>query len=210
MKKIFISTLTCLGLLVSNVAFAEIKVEIPDSINLLVVNSMKPKIEDNGFFGTKTLLLPNGQNQIAFKFEPSVEQNDTVRRVYSDVIIAKFNTSDTELQFELPKYRDLNEARNEIKKVEWSLVDESGKPIVLSKDILVSDGVQFGRDYRQDIIEYNQRGGIAAVQVQGTMKSLPVDAKSLDSENTAQLKMWYLKSSSQERKDFQVWLINQK
>lgn len=209
MKKFFISTLTYLGLLVSNVALAEIKVEIPDSIDLLVVNSMKPKIKDDGFFGEKTLLLPNGQNQIAFKFEPSVEQNDTVRKVYSDVIIAKFNAADTELKFELPKYRDLNQARNEIKNVEWSLVDNSGKSIDLKKDILVSDGVQLGRDYRQDIIEYNQNAGIAAVQVQGTMKYLPVDVKSLDSENTEQLKMWYLKSSLQERKDFQVWLINQ-
>lgn len=211
MKRLVISAIGCLGLLVSQLSFAEVKIVIPDSINLLTVNSLKPHTEGGGFFGDKTLVLPDGENQIVFKFQPSVDENDTVRKAYSDVIVAKFTATDTQLTFELPTYRDLNQARQEIKTFEWSLVDADKQPIDIKQDKLDADGVQFGRNFIQDVTDYNQRGGIAAISVGTTvtLKSLPKAGSGASSENTAQLQMWYLKASPSERKEFQKWLIDQ-
>ncbi|MGO2279832.1 MULTISPECIES: DUF2057 family protein [Vibrio] len=212
MNKNFISTMGCIVLLVSHLVQAEVKIKVPDRINLLVVNSLKPEIKKGDLFGSDILVLPDGENQIVFKFQPSIEDGDTIRKVYSDIIVAKFNESNKELQFQLPTYRSLNQARDEIEFFDWALLDSHEVQIDMQKDALGVKGLQLGRNFIEDVMDYNMRGGVAAIMV-GTVaaQSLPVkrSVKS-DSENIAQLKAWYLKANKQERKDFQVWLIDQK
>lgn len=212
MSKKFISAVGCIALLASQLVQAEVKIPIPDTINLLVVNSLKPKIEKGGLFGTDTLVLPDGENQIVFKFQPSVMENDTLRRVYSDAIIAKFSAQDDELKFVLPEYRDLNQARNEIGNFEWSMVNNKDQVVDVKSEPLSANGVQLGRNFLEDVTDYNRRGGVAAITTGAVaVKSLPVQGQvKADSENVGQLKAWYLKANKQERKDFQVWLIDQK
>lgn len=212
MSKKFISVVGCIALLASQLVHAEVKIPIPDSVNLLVVNSLKPEIEKGGLFDSDTLVLPDGENQIVFKFQPGVMENDTLRRVYSDVIVVKFSAQGDELKFVLPEYRDLNQARNEINDFEWSLVDSQDKALDVKKEPLSTTGVQLGRNFIEDVMDYNMRGGVAAITTGAVAaKSLPVNAQAKpDSENIAQLKAWYLKANEQERKDFQVWLIDQK
>lgn len=212
MSKKFISAVGCIALLASQLVQAEVKIPIPDTINLLVVNSLKPKIEKGGLFGTDTLVLPDGENQIVFKFQPSVMENDTLRRVYSDAIIAKFSAQDDELKFVLPEYRDLNQARNEIGNFEWSMVNNKDQVVDVESEPLSANGVQLGRNFLEDVTDYNRRGGVAAITTGAVaVKSLPVQGQvKSDSENVGQLKAWYLKANKQERKDFQVWLIDQK
>ncbi|WP_157946034.1 DUF2057 family protein [Vibrio gangliei] len=210
-KKLF-SAVGCIALLVSQLVHAEVKIPIPDSINLLVVNSLKPKIEKGGLFGQNTLVLPDGESQIVFKFEPSVMENDTLRQVYSDVIVAKFTAQDDELKFVLPEYRDLNQARNGISDFEWSLVDSAENKVEVKQEPLSAEGVQLGRNFIEDVMDYNLRGGVAAIGAASVAtKFLPVEAqRQADSENVAQLKAWYIKATPQEKKAFQVWLIDQK
>ncbi|GLT15836.1 DUF2057 family protein [Vibrio algivorus] len=212
MSKKFFSAVGCIALLASQLVHAEVQIPIPDSVNLLVVNSLKPKVEKGGLFGTDTLILPDGENQIVFKFQPGVMENDTLRRVYSDVIVAKFTAQDDELTFVLPEYRDLNQARNEINDFEWSLVDTQDNAIDVKKEPLSTTGVQLGRNFIEDVMDYNMRGGVAAITTGSVVaKSLPMNTQTKpDSENISQLKAWYLKANEQERKDFQIWLIDQK
>lgn len=212
MSKKFISAVGCIALLASQLVHAEVKIPVPDSINLLVVNSLKPEIKKGGLFGTNTLILPDGESQVVFKFQPSVMENDTLRKVYSDIIVAKFTAQDDELKFVLPEYRDLNQARNEIDDFEWSLIGSNDQQVDVKKEALSASGVQLGRNFIEDVMDYNMRGGIAAVTTATVAtKRLPVQGQiKADSENVGQLKAWYLKASKQERKDFQVWLIDQK
>ncbi|MCG6414366.1 DUF2057 family protein, partial [Vibrio fluvialis] len=77
-----------------------------------------------------------------------------------------------------------------------------------------SNGVQLGRNYIQDVLDYNQKGGVAAIPVVGYTyaKSLPVSAEQqtvIDTENVAQLKLWYSKSTPEERKAFRKWVVDQ-
>lgn len=137
-----------------------------------------------------------------------------MRRVYSDIVVTKFSVADTTLTFDLPEYRRLSQARKEIKTFEWALKDASGKPIELVSDKLDSNGVQLGRNYIQDVLDYNQKGGVAAIPVVGYTyaKSLPVSAEQqtvIDTENVAQLKLWYSKSTPEERKAFRKWVVDQ-
>ncbi|MFH0256511.1 DUF2057 family protein [Vibrio rumoiensis] len=211
MSKKFLSAIGCIVLLASQLVHAEVKIPIPDSINLLVVNSLKPKIEKGGLFGTDTLVLPNGENQIVFKFQPSVMENDTLRKVYSEVIVAKFTAKNDELTFVLPEYRDLIQARKEIDDFQWSMLNSNQQQVNVIKEPLSANGVQLGRNFIEDVMDYNMRGGVAAITTGAVAaKNLPVQGQmKADSENVGQLKAWYLKANKQERKDFQVWLIDQ-
>lgn len=212
MGKKFFFVASCIALLTSHLAQAEVKIDIPESINLLVVNSLKPEVKKGGLFSTDTLTLPDGENQIVFKFEPNVMENDTLRQVYSDVIVAKFTVQQNELKFVLPEYRDLNQARNGISNFEWSLVDDEGQNVEITQDTLSANGVQLGRNFIEDVLDYNMRGGVAAISSSTIVtKSLPIRSQfTTDTENVAQLKSWYLKATAQEKKDFQIWLIEQK
>ncbi|MBY8106492.1 DUF2057 family protein [Vibrio fluvialis] len=207
---------SCLILGVSALSFAahaEVKLELPEFIDLIAVNGMKPVI-DKAYTESRSVTLPDGTNQIAFQFEPMVEDNDGMRRVYSDIVVTKFSVADTTLTFDLPEYRRLSQARKEIKTFEWALKDASGKSVELVSDKLDSNGVQLGRNYIQDVLDYNQKGGVAAIPVVGYTyaKSLPVSAEQqtvIDTENVAQLKLWYSKSTPEERKAFRKWVVDQ-
>lgn len=209
--KLFTSCFFVLSSVMSFASYADIKLEIPEFIDIIAVNGLKPVIRDES--QGKTLTMPNGVNQLVFQFEPMVEDNDGVRRVYSDVMITKFSIADAQLTFELPKYRRLSQARNDIKTFKWALLDNLKQPIKVESDKLDTNGVQFGRNYIQDVLDYNQKGGVAAIPVAGFTyaKALPEDQQkaSIDSENVAQLKLWYLKSSAEERKAFRKWLVDQ-
>ncbi len=209
--------LRCLYLLLaaafSSSVQAEVKLVLPDSIDLLVVNGAQPKIE-KVFLSDKSVVLPDGVNQIVFKYEPLVKTNDGMRRVYSDIIVSKFNQTGSTLKFELPNYRRFSQAQKEIKNLKWKLVDEAGDQVELTNDVLRVSGVQIGRNFVQDALEYNQSGGTAAIPVVSYSyeKALTAESKQVgteDSEAITQLKLWYLKSSEQERKAFRRWMIDQ-
>jgi len=194
-------------------AHADVKLEVPEFIDLIAVNGTKPVFE-NSSTGNKTAVIPDGTIQLVFQFEPMVEDNDGMRRVYSDIVVTKFNQSNTKLSFELPKYRRLSQARKDIKTFEWSLKDASGKPVELVNDKLNYDGVALGHNYLQDVLDYNQKGGVAAIPVMGFTyaKTLPADKSqmvTMDTEAVTQLKLWYSKSSAEERKAFRKWIIDQ-
>lgn len=207
---------SCLALGLSSLSFvshAEVKLTLPEFIDVIAVNGMKPVITD-AYSDDRHVMLPDGTNQVVFQFEPMVKDNDGMRRVYSDIIVTKFSVSDTTLTYELPQYRRLSQARKEIKTFKWSLNDASGKPIQLVSDVIDTTGVQLGRNYIQDVMDYNQKGGVAAIPVTvfTYAKSLPATAEqqsTLDTENLAQLKLWYSKSTAEERKAFRKWVVDQ-
>ncbi|ELI5731989.1 DUF2057 family protein [Vibrio fluvialis] len=195
-------------------AWADVQLNIAEDVNLIAVNGLKPDLGDT-LIGKDHVTLPNGVNQIVFKYEPKVEDNDTLRTVYSDIKIVKFTAEDTNVYFVLPKYKHLSKAKKDIKDFSWSLVDSDGTELSLQQDEIKSSGIQLGRNYLQDVMDYNQKGGIAAIPVgvvYASPKVLPLDKPSVqiaDTENVAQLKLWYSKSTPEERKAFRKWVVDQ-
>ncbi len=212
MSKLGTTTLAGFSLLLSNLALAEVQIVIPSNIDLIAVDGLKPQFEQSD----DVLILPDGEHQIVFKYQPSIKVNDGLQKVYSDTQIAKFSATDSQLQFQLPQYSSYNKARQEIKQLEWALLDQQGQSIDLAIDTLNTNGVQWGRNYIQDVMDYNAKGGVAAlttvssVGVQIKAQPLPVAGDHIiDSENLAQLKLWYSQATSAERKAFQKWVIDQ-
>ncbi|KAA5744687.1 DUF2057 domain-containing protein, partial [Acinetobacter baumannii] len=123
-----------------------------------------------GFFASeRTLTLPDGVNQVVFRFTPFFNKGNDRVSVESDVIVTSFTSSDSKLALQLPEYRNLNDAEDNIKDLDWKLVDASGNAIAVKQDKLIKEGMQIGRDYVREVEDYNRTGGVAAIAVAGAM-----------------------------------------
>lgn len=191
---------------------AEVVLKIPQDVDLLLVNMKKPQ---SALLEKKELVLPDGANQIVFQFRPSFDEGDMVKKAYGDIIIAKFDAYNTTINFNLPKYRNLKQAEKEIASLEWSLFDAKNKQLTIYQDKLSYNGVQIGRNFIQEAADYNQQGGVAALQSESNtakpIAELKTAVKLSDevNETVGQLQAWYLKASPQERKAFKKWMVDQ-
>ncbi len=187
-------------------ASAKVTVEIPSSIDLLVVNGEKPSTSGSLFSSTKNLDLEDGENQIVFRFEQFFTQGDDRMSVESDVVIAKFTASNKELTFLLPKYKDAKSAKKDIKQFEWSLVDNNQQKIDVKQERLIKKGMQLGRNYPQEALEYNRTGAIASVAIAGevALASVPENASSDTAEEM--LHFWYNKADEATKQRFKQFV----
>ncbi|MFC5080351.1 hypothetical protein VTH8203_03668 [Vibrio thalassae] len=204
----------------STMAVADVTIKIPDSVDLLSVNAGDPETKSNGFFSSgKTATLPDGVNQIVFRFEPYFDLNREERvSVPSQAVIARFDASNTELTLEVPTYQNDRQAKKDIDTFKWSLTDASGNAIPVAQDKLVKDGMQIGRDYNREAEDYNRKGGVAAT---GTVAAVTLPAaapaNSANSEiavpggaadNTAEemLIFWYNKADANTKARFKEYI----
>ena len=214
-------------------ASANVVINIPADVNILVANMKKPDIESSLFAGDK-LTLPNGENQLVFKYIPTFESGNDIRKIASEAVVAKFDAVDSELDFKMPKYRSLTQAKEKIAQLDWALVNSKTEKSISTKyDYLSKDGMQYGRDYIAETQEYNRLKGSAAIKFVAsasvasavestsntghstykvhnlTKSTTPVKQAGVTSSNIEQLKAWYKNSSEQERKAFRKWIIDQ-
>ncbi|HCZ9304484.1 TPA: DUF2057 family protein [Vibrio alginolyticus] len=215
-----------LSIFASTNLYAATTLVVPEDVKLLAVNMEKPDLEGGLFSSEKTIELPDGTNQIVFKYQPTFEINENLKTVYSDVIVAKFDAENEKLTFELPEFKTLRQAQNNISPLDWQLLDTKGQPIALVEDVLESDGVQIGRNYPQESRNYNIAGGIASVAVsyvtvnqhQQSVSDIEPRVETSDTRSTAAsndsqmvdvLKTMYQKASPAEKEAFKNWLAEQ-
>lgn len=195
-----------LALAFSTSAVAKVTIEVPSSIDLLVVNGAKPTTSGSLFSSTKSLELEDGQNQIVFRFEPYFSEGDDRVGVSSDVVIAKFTAQDKELVFSLPEYRDAKMAQEKIKSFEWSLVDKSGSTISIDQDRLVKEGMQLGRNFYQETKEYNQTGAVASITDKNAASMAITQPIAVDSTAEEMLHFWYNKADAETKARFKNYI----
>ncbi|MCG9698662.1 DUF2057 domain-containing protein [Vibrio natriegens] len=218
-----IKPLTCaLALAMSSMAFADVTVSVPDDVSVLAANGEKVKL-DGGFFASeRTLTLPDGVNQVVFRFTPFFNKGNDRVSVESDVIVTSFTSSDSKLALQLPEYRNLNDAEDNIKDLDWKLVDASGNAIAVKQDKLIKEGMQIGRDYVREVEDYNRTGGVAAIAVAGAMvqpmtlpAEIPEDMKqaraAVKADSTAEemLHFWYQKADDETKARFKAYINQQ-
>ncbi|WP_428772612.1 DUF2057 family protein [Vibrio sp.] len=197
-------------------ALADVSLQVPKNIDLLVANEAKPELSGSLFSANKTLTLPNGENQLVFRYVAFFDQGSERVILESDPIIATFAAEDSKLSFELPTYRDGHQARKEIENVSWQLLDDSGNTVSVRQDLLLKDGMQIGRDYRREVTDYNRIGGQAAwVGGAAAMTATAMSAKANNnqasqpvSSSTAEemLHFWYNKADAETKARFKAYV----
>ncbi|GAJ71393.1 acetylornithine deacetylase [Vibrio sp. JCM 18904] len=221
-----IKPLTCaLALAMSGMAFADVTVSVPDNVSVLAANGEKADLSGGFFASERTLTLPDGLNQVVFRFAPPYfNQGNDRLSVESDVIVTRFDATNAELTLQMPEYRNLRDAEEKIKDLDWKLVDDSGNAIAVDQDKLLKPGMQIGRDYVREIEDYNQAGGAAAVAFAGAatmqpvtlpakvpadMKQVRATAVKADSTAEEMLHFWYQKADAETKARFKKYVNQQ-
>ncbi|MGR5410058.1 DUF2057 family protein [Vibrio alfacsensis] len=213
-----IKPLTCaLALAMSSMAFADVTINVPENVSILAANGEKVKVSGGFFASEKTVTLPDGINQVVFRYSPFFSQGNDRVSVESDAIITRFNATDATLTFQLPKYRDLREAESKIKDLDWKLIDASGNAIAVEQDKLIKPGMQIGRDYVREVEDYNRTGGVAAIAVAGAVQpaKIPTQANqaavAVKADSTAEemLHFWYQKADAETKARFKEYVNKQ-
>ncbi|MBY8091804.1 DUF2057 family protein [Vibrio fluvialis] len=204
-----IKPLSCfLAIVFSASAAATVTLDVPDTIDLLVVNGGKPNTSGGFFASSKKVEMEDGQQQIVFRYHPYFTQGNDRVGVESDVVIAKFNAADQSISFDMPEFRNAADAERSIKSMEWTLRDQQGNAIEMKQDRLIKEGMQIGRDYKQETLEYNMTGGPAAITTQYVK---PTSANGSTSDTTAEemLHFWYGKADAKTKARFKQYVNQQ-
>ncbi|MEZ9702778.1 DUF2057 family protein [Vibrio sp. 10N.261.46.E12] len=199
---------------------ADVKIEVPSSadalVEVLAVNEAKPDLEGGFFSSSKTITVPDGVNQIVFQYQLAFSQGNDREFVDSHAIIATFDATDTTLTFDMPKFRNVNEAKKGFQNLDWKLVDENQNAISVKQDKLTKDGMQIGRKYPQEAKEYNRTGGIAALTTGTAVGATAAVAQPVtlpakidgNAANTAEemLYFWYEKADAETKQKFKEYV----
>lgn len=203
-----------------SLAHAQVQLVVPEAINLSVVNLEKPQLKGGLFSSNKTLVLPNGTHQIAFRYSQPFVNRDTVETVSSELVIVRFNAENQELTFQLPDYRNAQQARREIDQFTWQLIDTNNqRPIEQTSDIIAISGFVLGQNFIDNVIEYNKQSGKASISmsyltVDNHAKTMPNDSQLLqpianEDSLVSQLQQLYLQANQQQKAVFRQWISQQ-
>ncbi|WP_261817759.1 DUF2057 family protein [Vibrio gallicus] len=209
--------LTGLALTLAAPSFADVTLDFSDHVDLLLVNGEKPNIEGGFFSSDKKVTLPDGENQIVFRYIPTFKNGKDREQYTSNVVISKFTATDAELQFEFPKYRNVKDAERFDKSPDWKLIDSNKTSINFVQDTLVHHGMQIGRDFEAEAVRYNATQGIAAVST-GVVLAAPEQAsttapavKNADASTAEEmLHFWYSKADPKTQQRFKDYINKQK
>ncbi|WP_027696670.1 DUF2057 family protein [Vibrio litoralis] len=218
LKRVLLKPITlCVLLGLSSSALANVVINIPSEVDVLAANGQEAEIEGGFFSSTKSITLPDGENQIVFRYSPVFKQGNDQTTVTTDAIITKFTASDTELNFDLPKYRNADLARDFDRNPDWKLVDEDGNAIEVKQDKLLKPGVQLGRNYDQESVAYNKTGAVAAIApataAVATTAAAPPQMPANSQYKTTEEQMlhyWYEKADSETKQRFLQAIIQAK
>jgi uncharacterized protein len=214
--KVAISLIGCIFM--SSAALAEVVIDVPDTVSVLIANGVKPELSGSIFQSGKTLHLADGQQQIVFRFEPYFAQGKNNIGVESDVILGKFQASNQKLVLSMPKYKNLRDAQKNIHSMEWSINDESGHPISLVKDKLLKEGTQFGRNFYTEMVIYNQSNKVASVpsfvpgnafKINATLPKPSTEASHNAPTVESMLHYWYDLADEQTKQNFKQFINKQ-
>ncbi|WP_087025707.1 DUF2057 domain-containing protein [Thaumasiovibrio subtropicus] len=155
-----------LAALASFSAAAQVTIALPQHGEWVLVNGVKAP-------EGQTITVENGWHQLAFRMRTDYRHNGDIELYTSPVQIVTFEAYDQTLDIDLPEIRNPNQARQFSRNPKFTIDDANQLPIAYNTDILTFEGFQIGRNYEQEIAQYNQTGGKAALQQAVAIANLP-------------------------------------
>ncbi|MEZ8143494.1 hypothetical protein A1OO_21040 [Enterovibrio norvegicus FF-33] len=210
----------------SSVAFADVTIDIPSGVQVLVENGIDSDYSNLGFDNQDKVVLPNGESQILFRLSHIVRESGSKKTKYKSVpLVATFTAADAALTLKLPRIDTLDDGRMFDKKPSFTL-SENGKPIDIKQDKL-SIGFELMPDYVKEIEKYNRANNIASWQSTGAVATVAATIPVVSSTSNAEvskvtsasvspdagvdteqmLKFWFAQADSESQKAFLSWAI---
>lgn len=158
MKYQLILCATALMLGVVQPAMADITLQLPKNIEVLTVNGKSSA-------NTDKLTLANGVNQISFRYITQYRQQAHLVHYQSDVLIIRFDGSEQTLTLKLPTINSARDAKKFDDSPKLTLLNAQDKAVNFTSDKLIKNGIQLGRNYEHEILQYNLREHPASLNI---------------------------------------------
>lgn len=210
------------------IAMADVLLEFEDGIEVIAINGQEIDEEDrHGSFNP--LRLKDGRNQLLVTYTTEIRDtgNETVLDTSSAQVFL-FEAEQDRLRLMAPEIGSRHEMRAFDEGNRWRLLDSRGEKFAYSTAVLQKEGLQFDRDYADELRRFNRSDVPAAVPELATdsfafdspvavnvaTQSVPstvpegTNASGMSDQQMVgkMLKFWYQQASSTTRNDFKRWL----
>lgn len=192
-------------------SFADVTLNLPQSAELVLVNGVNTQ-------GNATQTLNNGNNQIAFRYDKNYRENGDTHLFRSEVVVMTFSGNDATYTLQLPKISSNYQAQNFNRQPTLHLLAANGSEVPFKHDVLIKDGIQIGRNFQQEIAQYNLTtapaaltSAIAANEMQRAQQHVSPAEKDGQIDQAYAAKMlnyWYNKADATTQQQFKA-KINQ-
>ncbi|MGR3972635.1 DUF2057 domain-containing protein [Shewanella sp. 1180_01] len=139
---------TALMLVAVQPATADVNLNLPKNAEVLTVNG-KPAVKSSN------LVLADGINQIAFRYAAQYRQQADSVHYLSDVLIVRFDASAQTLTLTLPAINSARDAKKFDESPKLTLSNAQDEAVSFTSDKLIKNGIQLGRDFEHEILQYN-------------------------------------------------------
>lgn len=129
-------------------ATADVHLNLPKNAEVLTVNG-KPAVKSGD------LILADGTNQIAFRYAAQYRQQADSVHYLSDVLIVRFDASAQTLTLTLPAINSARDAKKFDESPKLTLLNAQDEAVGFTSDKLIKNGIQLGRDFEHEILQYN-------------------------------------------------------
>ena len=191
-------------------AFAEVRLELGEGINLLAVNG--EEIGSDSFFAGKTsALLPEGTNQILVNYTAEIKPGDDSELESTQASVILFKADANGVYLSAPKMKSVRDVEDFNKNLNWNLVDQNGNKIAYKAALLIKKGFQLSRDYEDELEEFNMSNADAALpktriispaEVKHTRKAQQNQVKENKNMAMEMLIYWYNQADEKTRRSF--------
>lgn len=138
-------------------AFADVTLQLPTNLNIFALNGTNETIYT-------TARLPDGLNQIVVRYQGEFGRKDDESEIeYSDVFVVKFEAVDEQLILEITQISGKRDIKKFNRDPQISILTKNGDPIEVHVAKLEKEGMQFRRDYEQELLLFNSTNSPAAV-----------------------------------------------
>ena len=174
-----------------------------DGVSVLYING----VETNKSVGHQQIDL--GETEVIIRLDKDFGRGSSSKVYTSAPYVVKFSVSGEEVKLDHPTARSYQEAENAFRsgQPQWKIT-QNGSEISYKQELLPpNEGILFPYAGLEKIVaNYYSAAGNKEI------KNLAVKASTvpaLEASNLVQLKAWYLQSSTEERKAFRRWMIDQ-
>ncbi|WP_070968666.1 DUF2057 family protein [Vibrio sonorensis] len=209
-------SLIAASILFSPLALSEVTVNIPEGVQVLVINGEDAGYSSFGFDYKENITVPNGVNQVVYRISKVVNDGGSkLTKFKSTPFITTFDESNSTLELELTELETLQQGRRFNSKPVLTMTN-NGKEISSLKTDQLSTLLTFGSDYVQATENYNRTSEPASLahysetnvfvpQPIYVKKNQPVEVPV--SKSVAELQQAFSNFSAQEKQEFMSWAI---
>ncbi len=196
-KHCMIYTIAILFSIASLPTMAEIRLQLSEGNSLLALNGLE--LDKTLRHKSPALVLHNGTHQMLVQHTAEIETSDG-DEIYekTELFVILFSASDTQLTLSTSPITSLAALDTFNKAPQWRLLNEQGQAVPIKSSALLKEGVQFGRNFEQELATFNRsqhpgaHPGLATLKVdRATVIATPIkiapQAKQATDTNTATL-----------------------